>query len=579
MLKHILLLFFVTALSFGQIRKGDAFRNRIDSLNRVAFDTPQSAAKMADLMLVSAKQKKRPIDVGLLLLVKGITETCQGNNEKALSYHMKAYHLFDSLKSNEGKIISLGNLAAVELNMENYSKAREYLNRALLITNKKDFNSLKDIYVNLGVSYDHSGDYKTAIEYYKKAIPYINKSKNYNSLAMNYHNMASAYSELKDLKSAEHYSLKALEFQKKSGSKRTLALVTLALGDIYTDYGQLDKSKKYLDICGKTARELKTPYYLQSYYIEYYEWLKKKGDYKTATLYCDSLITITEVINSEDKLQATSELEAKFENNLKSKEIQLLKVQKELQNAEMKKSVTWRYILALITILCLVIIFILYRNYKLKQKAHKLLSLEKDKLEKQNLQLENENILVQFETLKNQVSPHFLFNSLNALSSLIKTNQQKAVEFTNLFSKIFRNALELKDRHLISLSDELQHVNAYLQLQKMRFNDNLILEMQIDSQVLEYFLPPFSLQMVIENAVKHNVISSEAPLLISISNTETFLKVVNNLQQRNYVEDSTKTGLKNIISRYKYITELVPVFEIRNEQFVVELPLIKVENE
>ncbi|TBX67003.1 tetratricopeptide repeat protein [Flavobacterium silvisoli] len=579
MSKYTLLFICTTLLSYGQIRKGDAFRNKIDSLNRVAFDAPVRVAKMTDSMLVIAKQKKRSVDIGLLLLVKGITETCMGNNGKALKYHMRSYAIFDSLNLNEGKVFSLGNLAAVELNMENYPKARLYLNRALQITDKKDFNNLKNIYVNLGVSYDHAGDYHKAIEYYQKAIPYMQQSQNYNSVAMNFHNMAVAYGELKDFKNAEYYSLKALEYQKKSGSERTLAIVTLALGDLYTDYNQLEKAKKYLDIAGKTARALKTPYYIQAYYEEYYEWLKKKGNYKQAAVYSDSLIAITNKINSEDRLQATTELEARFENNIKSKEIELLKVQKKLQATEIKKNETWRYILALITVLCIIIIFILYRNYKLNQKANQLLSQEKDALEKQNLRLENENILVQFETLKNQVSPHFLFNSLNALSSLIKTNQQKAVEFTNLFSKIFRNTLELKDRHLITLAEELQHVNAYLQLQKMRFDDNLVLDVQIDSQALNGFLPPFSLQMVIENAVKHNIISSEAPLYISISNTGDFLRVTNNLQQRNYVEDSTKTGLKNIISRYKYITTLQPVFEIRNDQFVVELPIIKEENE
>lgn len=573
--RYILFLLLTITFSFGQIRKGDAFRNKIDSLNRVAFDSPIKVAKMADSMLLIAKKRKRPIDTGLLLLVKGITETCQGNNDKALKLHMKAYHLFDSIQSNEGKIISLGNLAAVELNMENYNKALQYLNTSLQLTDKNDYNNLKDIYVNSGVAYDHAGNYKKAIEYYKKAIPHIVKSKNYNSLAMNYHNMASAYSELKDLKSAEYYSLKALEFQKKSGSIRTLAIVTLALGDVYTDMGKLDKSKKYLDICGKAARELKTPYYIQNYYTEYYQWLKKKGNYKLATVYSDSLLAITDTIYSEEMLQATSEVEAKFENNLKSKEIQLLKVQKQLQDSEIKKNLTWRYVLLLITILCLVIIFILYRNYKLKQKANLLLSQENVALEQQNLKLENENILVQFETLKNQVSPHFLFNSLNSLTSLIKTNQNKAIEFTTLFSKIFRNTLELKEKHLIKLADELQHVTAYLHLQKMRFDENLIIETKVDSEALQCFLPPFSLQMVVENAVKHNVISTESPLRITITNTKDFLVVTNNLQKRSYVEDSTHTGLKNIISRYRYITDLVPVFEVRNDMYVVELPILK----
>lgn len=576
--KYSIILLFSFSTLVAQIRKGDAFRNRIDSLNRVAFDAPVLVAAKADSMLVIAKKRKRPIDIGLLLMVKGITETCRGHNDSALKYHMRAYSVFDSLHIDEGKVFSLCNLATVELNIENYRKARAYLFKALRITDKHDANNLKTIYNNLGVAYDNEADYERAIYYYKKAIPYMSGILDYNSVALNYHNMSVAYNALHNFKKAEYYGLQALAYQRKSNSKRTLAIVTLTLGILYTEHDQLEKGGYYLDLSGKVARDLKTPYYIQSYYEEKCKWLRKKGDYQQAVLYSDSLIRISNTIYSDEKLKATTEMEAKFENNIKSKEIQLLKIQKQLQDSELKKNVTWRYVLVLISTLCLVIIFILYRNYKLKQKANYLLSKEKDALAQQNLQLENENILVQFETLRNQVSPHFLFNSLNALSSLIKTNQVKAVEFTTLFSKIFRNVLELKEKHLITIEDELQHVMAYLELQKMRFGDNLIVELKIDADVLHYYLPPFSLQMVIENAVKHNIISSGQPLTIVISNSDEYLIISNTLQQRSAVEDSTKTGLKNIVSRYRYISSLVPVFEIRHNRFVVELPLIKEEH-
>ena len=263
---------------------------------------------------------------------------------------------------------------------------------------------------------------------------------------------------------------------------------------------------------------------------------------------------------------------------MKSNEIQLLKTQKELATAEIEKNRFWALILILITILCLAAIIVLYQSYKVNKKSNELLKMEKVQLAERNRLLESENILVQFETLKTQVSPHFLFNSLSALTSLIKTDPEKAMQFTKEFSKIFRSTLELKEKNLITLKEELEHVKSYLYLQKMRFDSNLITHISIDSEYLNDYLPPFSLQMVIENAIKHNIITIESPLTIEIFAKNDFLIVTNNLQPRQITEDSTKTGVKNITSRYKYISELEPTFEIVDTLFYVKLPLIKEES-
>ena len=137
--------------------------------------------------------------------------------------------------------------------------------------------------------------------------------------------------------------------------------------------------------------------------------------------------------------------------------------------------------------------------------------------------------------------------------------------------------LELKDRHLIKLHEELQHVNNYLYLQKMRFGDSLVVNTSIPAGRLNDYLPHFSLQMVVENAIKHNVATQAQPLNITISVEGKYLKVANNLQQRRNVEDSTGTGINNIISRYKFLDTTAPVFEVINNEYIAKLPLIKEE--
>lgn len=571
--------FLLTFLSFcttlAQIRRGDAFRNTIDSLNRVAFDNPNSVIKVADKMLLTAQKKKRIIDYSLLLQVKGIAETSLGHNSKALKLQMESYRIFDSIQQNEGKIFALINLAAIQLNLDQSKVAIEYLNKALAITPKNDFNSLKTIYSNLGVANDYEGNYQVALNYYKKAIPMLVKVKDINGLSMVYHNMAVIYEILKDLPKAIASELKAYEYQKKSNSLNGLAIIALNLGSLYSEVGDLKKAEDYITMGDKASLESNSPYNIGESYMAKARLAKAKKEYQKEAGLLREFIDFKDSIGQIESMKINSELEKNFKLNLKNTEIELLKTQKKLAQSKLEKVNHTRLALLIITLFLGVIVFILFRNYKLKQKANLLLSYQKQELEEQNLRLENENILSQFETLKNQISPHFLFNSLNALASLIKSNPNEAVAFTTVFSKLFRNTLQLKDRHLIPLEEEIEHVNTYIQLQQIRFGDNLIFSVALDKEVLSYYLPPFAMQMVIENAIKHNAISKTKPLKISISYENEQLIIANTLQLRKIVEDSTHTGINNIISRYKYITSAIPTFQEMEQQFVVHLPLIK----
>lgn len=573
--KIVLLLALVSfGVTMAQIRRGDAFRNKIDSLNRVAFDHPNSVIKAADQMLVTAQKKKRIVDYSLLLQVKGIAETSLGNNSKALKLQMESYRIFDSIHQNEGKIFALINLATIQLNLDQGKIAIEYLNKALAITPRNDFNSLKTIYSNLGVANDYEGNYKLALNYYKKAIPLLEKVEDINGLSMVYHNMAIIHEILKDIPKAIVSELKAYEYQKKSKSLNGLAVIALNLGSLYADVGDFKKAEYYITIGDKASLESTSPYNLEESFLAKARLAKAKKEYKLEAQLLRELIDFKDSIRQIESIKINSELEKNFKLNLKNTEIELLKTQKKLDQSKLEKINNTRLALLIITLFLGVIVFILYRNYKLKQKANLLLNYQKQELEEQNLRLENENILSQFETLKNQISPHFLFNSLNALASLIKSNPNEAIAFTTVFSKLFRNTLQLKDRHLITLEEEIEHVTTYIQLQQIRFGENLNFSVALDKEVLSYYVPPFALQMVIENAIKHNAISKTKPLKISVSSENEQLIIANTLQLRKVVEDSTNIGIQNIISRYKYITESIPTFQKKENEFVVHLPLI-----
>ncbi len=192
--------------------------------------------------------------------------------------------------------------------------------------------------------------------------------------------------------------------------------------------------------------------------------------------------------------------------------------------------------------------------------------------------LRRQNIQSQLEGLKNQVNPHFLFNSLNTLSYLIPEDSDKAVNFVQKLSKVYRYILEIKDRKLITLKEELEFLNSYAFLLNERFGDNLNIHLNIPDIVHELSIVPLSLQILFENAIKHNVISSDRPLQIDVfvDNSHSKLIVRNNLQKKNLNKVTTKIGLENVKNRYAYFSdELVDVI-VTKEYFMVSLPLIKV---
>ncbi len=578
--KGCLMLLFLMILSkntSAQVAKHSDYQERLSALIRETTNNPEKGLETADSLIIIAKKTNNINNYAASMLAKGAALSFMGNNSEALEIEMKAYAIFDSINDVTGKALSLLNIAYVQMHLKKYDKSQDYLLQALAITDNSNSKLLTNVYANLASSSVELEQYNEGIKYYQIALSHFKKIENFYGVAITYHGISIAYRKLHDNTLGEKYGLLALTNQKKTKSDYALSMIALNLGDIYLEQGKLELAKKYLDIGGETSKKINYPYHKENYYENMAKWHQLQKDYKNALEYYKKYTVIKDSIYSLENERASSEIEEKFQNELKTNEIKLLKTQKELATAEIEKNRFWALILILVTILCMAAIVVLYQNYKGNKKSNELLKLEKIQLAERNQLLENENILVQFETLRTQVSPHFLFNSLNALTSLIKTDKEKALRFTKEFSKIFRNTLELKHKSLITLKEELEHVNSYLYLQKMRFDSNLKIDISIDSTFFNDYLPPFSLQMVIENAIKHNIITIEAPLKIEVTAKDSFLVVTNNLQPRQVTEDSTKTGVKNITSRYKYISELEPTFEFANNLFYVKLPLIKEE--
>lgn len=179
-----------------------------------------------------------------------------------------------------------------------------------------------------------------------------------------------------------------------------------------------------------------------------------------------------------------------------------------------------------------------------------------------------------FDALKNQLDPHFLFNSLNVLTSLIEEDPDQAQKFTTSLSKVYRYVLEQKNKDLVTVDEELNFARTYVRLLKMRFEDSIIFDIPEKCTQPDAKIVPLSLQLLLENAVKHNVVTSSKPLHIKVFEQGGMLVVSNNLQEKQVVKKSSGVGLQNIRQRYQILTDRGVIINKTNSDFSVSLPML-----
>jgi hypothetical protein len=221
------------------------------------------------------------------------------------------------------------------------------------------------------------------------------------------------------------------------------------------------------------------------------------------------------------------------------------------------------YIFSLIISLVIVLAFYAYYFFK---------EISKKAIKEQKVVAQTET--AKYESLKSQLDPHFLFNSLNVLTSLIGENPKNAEQFTQKLSQVYRYVVEQKDKDLVPLAEELKFAEIYMDLLKMRFENALDYNLPQESYNPEFKVVPLSLQLLLENAVKHNVISDEQPLQIDISIQDNELSIENNFNAKKTLSRGTGVGLKNIVERYDLLTDRKPKVTQEKQFFRVQLPLL-----
>jgi two-component system, LytTR family, sensor kinase len=201
--------------------------------------------------------------------------------------------------------------------------------------------------------------------------------------------------------------------------------------------------------------------------------------------------------------------------------------------------------------------------------------LKKAQLEAE--QLKKQNIEARFEALRNQINPHFLFNCFNVLSTLVHKDPEASSTFIAQLSNVYRYLLQNQEKKIVPLKEELDFLDSYTYLLRTRFSENLQIENRISDCPDVIMVAPASLQMLIENAIKHNVASKKLPLKIILEKQAEYIVVSNTLQKKEIEEESTRIGLRNIIDRYKLLSDLPVIVERTPTQFIVKIPVLQIE--
>ncbi len=197
-------------------------------------------------------------------------------------------------------------------------------------------------------------------------------------------------------------------------------------------------------------------------------------------------------------------------------------------------------------------------------------------IEIENIKLREESLSSQLKSLKDQINPHFLFNSLNTLSSVIRVGKKEsALRFVDDLSNVYRYVLERYEENTVSLHDELKVLESYIFMLKERFGDKLIINIEIPEKMQSALVPPMALHVLIENAIKHNEVSAASPLSIEIKGQDQEITVRNKLQKKSMEQDKLGLGLSNLSKRYQLLSGKEILIQLSKNEFVVKIPVIR----
>jgi len=543
--------------------------NYVNTIVDLGFEyfskNPEKAVEIGIKSLKMAQEIKFNKGIADSYTVIGVAYWTLGKLDSALFQYLEASKYYQIINNKMGEVSVYNNIGLINNSLNLIDESLAYYLKAYDIAESINYKEgISAISTNIGIIYlNEKIDYKAALSYFRVSLEIALKYKNNErSIAGSYNNIGEAYLFLNHLDSSVFYFKKGLSMSKIINDNRGIATSLKNLGLVFTQQGKLNTAEKLIQRSLKMSlkdgfhkliqlnyEELSELYFLMGKFEFSYEYLKKYTD-------------INDSLSNIEIKKNISEIQNKYENELNENLINIQKLELAEKEIELMQKSTDYKNSVFILYLIISILFIIGAIIFFKERIN---STKKSKL----------LLSARLNTLKNQLNPHFLFNSLNVLSSLIHKDSNGADIFIGELSKLYRYILDNFEKDLVLVKDELNFANSFLDIMKVRFGDCIKVTIDVEEGIIDnYKIPPLSLQILLENAVKHNKISETHPLEILVKNeANIYLEISNKTNKKSNV-DSTYLGLNNLQSIYKNIGSSEMVIEEGLDTFKVAIPII-----
>ena len=410
------------------------------------------------------------------------------------------------------KSLIQNNIGVMYSKMGNDDKALDYYEQALKIRkNQQEKYGIASTLQNVGVIFERKKEFKKALEIYKEALIIRESLSSQNDIAELLMNIGIIQIKTDQLDSATYNLKKAITIFGSTGDKLGYSNVCLNLAELYQKKEKADSAFRYMETALSISKEQnyrsiqgKAHQLLSDYYAA-------KGNYSKAWQNLSALLRVKDTVYNSELVEKISEMQTKYETEKKEKEIKILARDKEIQYLKIRKQSTQLYLLLAFILLAGIILTLIFSRIKLRQKH------VQAQLEKKNLETEQ-------RLLRSQMNPHFIFNSMNSIQSYISGNDSfTAMTYLSKFAQLMRNILDNSRKSLIALSDEINTLELYMELERIRFNKKFDFKITVEPGLPPetIYIPPMLIQPFVENSIKHGLRNKEGHGLLEIEFKQT----------------------------------------------------------
>ncbi|RKN83528.1 tetratricopeptide repeat protein [Ulvibacterium marinum] len=520
------------------------------------------------------------------LFQKGVIHYNLGNYTKSLELYHEILKIYENNGMDKSIATTLHSIGHIQRKMDKQEEAIESYQKSIGIKEKlNDKEGLVMSLTSLGNTYGEMEQYNLAliplIKAYELAhtlkVPYLTASVS--------DNLGNLYGKTKEYSKALKYHLEALEIRKNLPSKKDLAGSLNSVGGSYLKLKEYQKSMDYLKRSLAISKSINAkPISLLNYKV-LSELHSETGNYKEAYYFQHIRSELRDSIFNKEKNRQLMELETKYEVSQKEKDIELLTKENELQEANAEKEATLRKALTGGLISLAVIGLLLFHTMRQRLKNQKVVAAKNEEVSKARLSEELQTL--EMKALRAQMNPHFLFNSLNSINTMILNDEnENASRYLSKFSKLVRLLLENSEQPMVSLKDEMDMLETYIQLEALRFNNKLEYQINIDEHIDQEstMLPSMVMQPFVENAIWHGLLHKDNKGLLTISITEEDNKlhcsiIDNGVGREKSVTLKQEGGLKKKSMGIKITADRLKILTHQKIQDVINIIDLKDENQ